>query len=736
MKKDSKSVNPVMNKLTKEVRSQYLPQKIKDKQIQDNPEKYEKKNMDKNLKSTLEFKGGADEFLFMAKIADKKYDPLQEQVVVQNIHNDIQEMKLNEYNKQLLENTTKNSDIHINKSLIGYQMPKRPKYKDGMKAKEFENLENEAYLNWRRGISEVELKNEKLVITPYEKNISVWRQLWITIEKCQVLCQIVDARNPLFFRSSDLENYIKEVDSKKDYLLLINKADLLSEELRISWAEYFMKKGINFIFFSALIEDIKLKDVEHNNKKHQQEKLDNETNNNNNNNQNNNNENNDDTDDEDENCNKNTSKEVQAKELIEKPINSDDARKKVEDENLLLPKSYNNDKLSNIGKPIDNLQLNCNPEEKVESESKNKFLQQYYNSLTKDNYRLFNREELIIKLKELTKNKEKTHNSKAWLVGFIGYPNVGKSSVINVLMQKKKVSVALMPGKTKHIQTLFLPDDNELCAMDCPGLVFPSFSFSKADLVINGILPIDKIIDYLTPIQLVIYNIHKCVLEGFYKLKLPDLYSASQFLQVMASKFGYLTGRSIPNESKAAKIVLKDYISGNLLFCYTRPDYDPIIHGDLTTYLFKSPLIENDKKSFFNENYSYDKLKENTELLKQIPADFNDNFEKCGIDVGTKETLKNYEDIDNQFFNDLDKSNLDKINQSKVPKDMRMQLKFAMKRGDISEEDYENIFTFQEAKEMLDKIEKESIQNQVNKPKSKVNKKQKKYFENYNVPKI
>jgi large subunit GTPase 1 len=41
-------------------------------------------------------------------------------------------------------------------------------------------------------------------------------------------------------------------------------------------------------------------------------------------------------------------------------------------------------------------------------------------------------------------------------VGLVGYPNVGKSSVINTLLGKKKVGVASMPGKTKHFQTLKL----------------------------------------------------------------------------------------------------------------------------------------------------------------------------------------------------------------------------------------------------------------------------------------
>ncbi len=50
-------------------------------------------------------------------------------------------------------------------------------------------------------------------------------------------------------------------------------------------------------------------------------------------------------------------------------------------------------------------------------------------------------------------------------VGFCGYPNVGKSSTINKLMQEKKVTVSATPGKTKHFQSLFLND--EICLLDC-----------------------------------------------------------------------------------------------------------------------------------------------------------------------------------------------------------------------------------------------------------------------------
>lgn len=104
----------------------------------------------------------------------------------------------------------------------------------------------------------MEENNVRLAITPFEKNIEVWKQLWRVIEKADILFQIVDARNPFFFYSDDLEKYIREVDSKKQFLLLINKSDYLAEELRQHWNLYFKEKKINHIFFSALIEQEKI----------------------------------------------------------------------------------------------------------------------------------------------------------------------------------------------------------------------------------------------------------------------------------------------------------------------------------------------------------------------------------------------------------------------------------------------------------------------------------------------
>ena len=65
------------------------------------------------------------------------------------------------------------------------------------------------------------------------------------------LLQVVDARDPLMYRSKDLEAYCQEIHASKGSVLLLNKADLLSLSMRTAWADYFDSKGISYLFWSA-----------------------------------------------------------------------------------------------------------------------------------------------------------------------------------------------------------------------------------------------------------------------------------------------------------------------------------------------------------------------------------------------------------------------------------------------------------------------------------------------------
>ena len=63
--------------------------------------------------------------------------------------------------------------------------------------------------------------------------------------------QVLDARDPLRYRSKDLEAYAADLVPSKPSLLLLNKSDLLEESLRGAWADYFDNQGIDYVFWSA-----------------------------------------------------------------------------------------------------------------------------------------------------------------------------------------------------------------------------------------------------------------------------------------------------------------------------------------------------------------------------------------------------------------------------------------------------------------------------------------------------
>jgi large subunit GTPase 1 len=43
-------------------------------------------------------------------------------------------------------------------------------------------MEKSSFLTWRHGMSKLQ-EEEGLVMTPYEKNLEFWRQLWRVVEK-------------------------------------------------------------------------------------------------------------------------------------------------------------------------------------------------------------------------------------------------------------------------------------------------------------------------------------------------------------------------------------------------------------------------------------------------------------------------------------------------------------------------------------------------------------------------
>ncbi|KAH6945059.1 hypothetical protein HPB50_006980 [Hyalomma asiaticum] len=158
-------------------------------------------------------------------------------------------------------------------------------------------------------------------------------------------------------------------------------------------------------------------------------------------------------------------------------------------------------------------------------------------------------------------------------LGFVGQPNVGKSSLLNALVGRKVVSVSRTPGHTKHFQTIFLTDNVRLC--DCPGLVFPSLQ-PKALQVLTGCFPIAQLREPYSAIQ---YIAERLDLPGILKLQPLDgagdthkPWSAFDLCEAWAVERGYLTAKAgRPDAYRAANSLLRMALDGRTLCLAFRP---------------------------------------------------------------------------------------------------------------------------------------------------------------------
>lgn len=153
-------------------------------------------------------------------------------------------------------------------------------------------------------------------------------------------------------------------------------------------------------------------------------------------------------------------------------------------------------------------------------------------------------------------------------VGCVGFPNVGKSSLMNALMGKKVVSVSKTPGHTKHFQTIFLTNNVRLC--DCPGLVFPSSVPRKLQVLI-GSYPIAQLRE---PFASIGYLAERIDLIKTLNIKVDGFWSPIEICDAWALSRGFLTAKAgRPDTNRAANHILRMALSGQIALTLFPPGF-------------------------------------------------------------------------------------------------------------------------------------------------------------------
>ncbi|XP_072993691.1 nuclear/nucleolar GTPase 2 [Typha latifolia] len=157
-------------------------------------------------------------------------------------------------------------------------------------------------------------------------------------------------------------------------------------------------------------------------------------------------------------------------------------------------------------------------------------------------------------------------DKQAISVGFVGYPNVGKSSAINTLRSKNVCKVAPIPGETKVWQYITLT--KKIFLIDCPGVVYQN-NDSETDIVLKGVVRVTNLQDASEHIGEVLNRVKKEHLQRAYKIK--DWVDETDFLVQLSKSTGKLLKGGEPDLTTAAKMVLHDWQRGKIPFFVPPP---------------------------------------------------------------------------------------------------------------------------------------------------------------------
>jgi nuclear GTP-binding protein len=152
-------------------------------------------------------------------------------------------------------------------------------------------------------------------------------------------------------------------------------------------------------------------------------------------------------------------------------------------------------------------------------------------------------------------------DKKSISIGLIGYPNVGKSSIINTLKGKKTCNVAPIPGETKIWQYVTLM--RRVFLVDCPGVVYHHTEDNEGDSVLKGVVRVESLMEPQEFAYLVIARVKRQYLERTYKVEWKSE-NPDDFLEAMAQRFGKLMKGGEPDTVATSKMILNDWQRGKI----------------------------------------------------------------------------------------------------------------------------------------------------------------------------
>lgn len=167
----------------------------------------------------------------------------------------------------------------------------------------------------------------------------------------------------------------------------------------------------------------------------------------------------------------------------------------------------------------------------------------------------------VSELRERIKIEAKKIEKEIIHIGVIGYPNTGKSSIINSLVGRSSARTSPESGFTKGIQKIKLADN--LFIFDTPGVI-PDKDIEMrktSKLVKIGVRGFDKIKDpelYVSELM----KSHTGLFEKFYQIQANG--DSEKLIEELGRKKHIIRKGNLVDTDKTSRLILKDWQDGKI----------------------------------------------------------------------------------------------------------------------------------------------------------------------------
>ena len=167
----------------------------------------------------------------------------------------------------------------------------------------------------------------------------------------------------------------------------------------------------------------------------------------------------------------------------------------------------------------------------------------------------------VNELRTQIKIMAKQLNKEPVYVGVVGYPNTGKSSVINLILGRKEiVKTSSVAGFTKGVQMLKFGDGINI--YDSPGVIPPTERFANSTKLAKiGVKSFDRTEDP----EMFVHELMKeypGLFERYYKINTEG--DSEKFIEEFGKKRGTMLKKGEIDTDRAARMILRDWQCGKI----------------------------------------------------------------------------------------------------------------------------------------------------------------------------